>query len=280
MLSEMNLTLSGGNLAIKMSGNSGKRILALHGWLDNAASFDDLGPRITNTQFVAADWPGHGLSSHKGPGFPYHMIDYVGVILSILEELRWKSCVLLGHSLGGSAACLFAGAFPERVEKLILLESAGPFSSEAEGLPDRVRKAYTELVIPAKKKNPVYPTIEEALAVRMKGFAANPVLLRKIVERGLMPVKGGFSWRSDPRLKHESPQRLTEEQVLSHLRRITCPTLLITGKDGIKVPGSFYEIRKQSIQKFKEAEVLGQHYPHMDSPEEAARLINEFIASA
>lgn len=279
MIQELTLKLEFGDIAIRTSGNSGKRILALHGWLDNAATFDNFSPLLKNVQFVAMDLPGHGLSSHKAPGYPYHMIDSIGVILSVMEELHWKSCILMGHSLGGAISTLFAGAFPEKTEKLISFEALGPFSAEADVFPDRVRQSFTDLVLTKQKKLPVYASVDQALDTRMKGFQAERNALKKVVERALKPTKGGFTWRSDVRLKQESSQRLTEHQILAMLGKITSPALLIEGKSGMKFPGSEYEIRKSAVKNLSVVEVVGQHYPHMDSPEECARIVQSFIDS-
>ena len=46
----------------------GVPVLALHGWLDNAASFDALAPQLPETRLVALDLPGHGGSEPRPPG--------------------------------------------------------------------------------------------------------------------------------------------------------------------------------------------------------------------
>jgi len=80
----------------------GPRILALHGWLDNASSFDRLAPRLLErlggtATLVALDFPGHGRSDSR-PG-PLYFFDHVEAVLEALEALQWPSCHLVGHSL-------------------------------------------------------------------------------------------------------------------------------------------------------------------------------------
>jgi len=80
----------------------GPRILALHGWLDNASSFDRLAPLLLErlgdaAMLVALDFPGHGRSDSR-PG-PLYFLDHVEAVLEALEALKWPSCHLVGHSL-------------------------------------------------------------------------------------------------------------------------------------------------------------------------------------
>ena len=99
-------------------------LLALHGWLDNAGSFDALAPLIcTHFHIVALDFPGHGRSAWRPAGTWYHYIDYVSDVIAVLEKLGWAKCSLLGHSLGGTVASVFAACRPSVVDKLFLIEA-------------------------------------------------------------------------------------------------------------------------------------------------------------
>ena len=58
--------------------------ILLHGWLDNAGSFDSLAPLLTSASprhsFLCLDYPGHGLSSHLPPGQMYHPLECIRYI--------------------------------------------------------------------------------------------------------------------------------------------------------------------------------------------------------
>src|SRR5688572_17059699 len=69
-----------------------RRIVGVHGWLDNAGSFDKLAPLLPPTvHFVALDLPGHGLSSHLPEGLSYDAYDMVTAVRRVAEYLDWKS---------------------------------------------------------------------------------------------------------------------------------------------------------------------------------------------
>lgn len=90
-------------------------LLALHGWLDNAGSFDALAPLLAaRWQVVALDFAGHGRSSHLAPGTWYHYVDYFDELRAVFDHFGWSRADLLGHSLGGTLASLFAALYPER----------------------------------------------------------------------------------------------------------------------------------------------------------------------
>ena len=119
----------------------GQPVLALHGWLDNAASFEPLAPLLAGIRLVALDLPGHGRSAHRPPGCPYHFVDYADDVLDAADALGWDRFTLLGHSLGGAIATLVAAARPGRVERLAMIEALGPLSEEPASLPARLERA-------------------------------------------------------------------------------------------------------------------------------------------
>ena len=63
-------------------GSSGSPVLALHGWLDNSASFDRLAPLLPGLRLVALDLPGHGRSEHRAASAAYHFVDWVADVLA------------------------------------------------------------------------------------------------------------------------------------------------------------------------------------------------------
>ncbi|XP_055663240.1 serine hydrolase-like protein 2 isoform X4 [Falco peregrinus] len=127
MFSELKFPVPWGHVAAKAWGSSeGHPVLCLHGWLDNANTFDKLIPLLPRgCYYVAMDFSGHGLSSHRPAGSPYHFLDYVTDVRRVAAALQWRRFTLMGHSMGGSVAGMFCSLYPEMVDKLILLESLG-----------------------------------------------------------------------------------------------------------------------------------------------------------
>ena len=262
-----------GKLAVKLWRDTGKRVLALHGWLDNAATFDGLAPLLKNCQIAALDLPGHGLSDHRPAGTTYHFIDAIPDIVSVTSALGWETFHVLGHSLGGSIALCFAGILPKAVETLVVVESLGPFTSEAEEFPQRVANYLEELKTLSEKKMPVYASAEEAATSRQKAGDLTQASALVLASRGLKKVDQGYTWRSDPRLKLSSLHRLTEEQLRACLKRIEAPTLFIRASSGPQYPGELAKSRLQCIRNLQTKEIPGRHHVHLDSPETVAPLL-------
>ena len=135
-----------------------RKILCLHGWLDNSASFHLLAPRLAaatcslqdqstadsiETEIVALDLPGHGLSSHKGKdGPPQLLSEYCYYVSEFLEEMGWDDkIILIGHSMGAGISTTFAASFPDLVDSIILLEGAGPIARRCEDTSKHIRNA-------------------------------------------------------------------------------------------------------------------------------------------
>lgn len=258
----------------------GMPVLALHGWLDNAASFVPLMEHLPQPM-VALDFSGHGLSAHRPDQAATHYVDHVRDVLAVLDQLGWSRCILLGHSMGAGVATLFAGCFPERVEKLVLIEGLGPPTSPAKDVAVTLRRAIDDMQVLAGKKKPVYETIDAAVEARCKGFGGlSAPCSRLLCERGLMVVDGeggGFTWRSDSRLRLTSSLRLTEEQVEAFARAIQAPTLLVVGEQGMGGQGQF-EHRLDWINGLTLVRLEGRHHLHMENPAAVAEAISGFLA--
>ncbi|NXE77843.1 SEHL2 protein, partial [Cochlearius cochlearius] len=133
MFSELKFPVPWGHVAAKAWGPSeGHPVLCLHGWLDNANTFDKLIPLLPRDRYyVAMDFSGHGLSSHRPAGSPYHFLDYVSDVRRVAAALQWRRFTLMGHSMAFLfLSCCFISPqfcflYPEMVDKLILLESVG-----------------------------------------------------------------------------------------------------------------------------------------------------------
>lgn len=256
-----------------------RRVLALHGWLDNAASFDAVAPRLAGLRLICLDLPGHGRSEHLGPGQLYAFVDWVAWVHGVVEALGWERFGLLGHSLGAAIASMVAGTFPARVSRLALLEGLGPLSDDPEDGPSRLARSIEEQRRRQPPRMPVYADLEQA-ATRLQAAVRSLSLpaARVLVSRGLRAVEGGVTWRSDPRLRVASRLRLSEAQVLAFLRAIEAPTLLVRGTEGSPFAPEPMSARVAAVRDATVVELPGGHHLHLDHAEPVADALATFFA--
>ena len=232
---EVRLSLPHIELAAHLFGpEDGLPVIALHGWLDNANSFARLAPKLEGLRIVALDMAGHGHSDHRPPGAGYALWDYAYDVLQVAEQLGWQRFALLGHSMGAIVSLVLAGAVPERVSHLAMIDGVIPPTAKADNAAERLGMALqAQMNLQDKRKN-VHDSLGRAIAARMKGLVAvSHEAAQLLAQRGLMPVPGGYTWRSDSRLTLPSPVRLTEEQAMAFVQRVACPTRLVVAADGM-----------------------------------------------
>lgn len=270
---EVRLHLPHIELAAQIHGpEEGIPVIALHGWLDNCASFARLAPKLPGLRIVALDLAGHGHSDHRPLGAGYALWDYVHDVLLVAEQFGWQRFSLLGHSMGAIVSLLLAATFPERVLRLALIDGLVPPTSEADTavatLADSLRG---QLALPAKRK-PVYPSLERAAQVRQRGVGlVSPEAAELLAQRGLMPVPGGYTWRTDSRLTLTSPLRLTREHVRAFVMALSCPARLILAEQGLLVHrDGLQELLAQTAISFDQ--LPGGHHLHLDD-ERGAQLV-------
>lgn len=263
---DASLLVRGARVALRMWGeDAAPPVLAMHGWLDNAASFDAIAPLLTGHRVVAVDLPGHGMSDHRPPGLPYHYVDWVTDVTAIADTLGWQRFSILGHSMGAGIGCLFAGTFPDRVRSLVLLDGLGPLTAEAPDAPERLATSIRRLLA-ADAKTPKPLVSRRFAAERMCEVVPGLSLsaAEHLLERGMREVDGGVVWRADPRLRVPSLFRLTSAQVHAFLSRISCPVLIVRGLDGYPLEGDWI---RQQVACFSNVEVVslpGGHHVHLD----------------
>jgi len=271
---EIRLTLGHIELAAHLFGPAdGLPVIALHGWLDNANSFARLAPHLKGLRIVALDLAGHGYSGHRPVGAGYALADYAHDVLRVAEQLGWARFGLLGHSLGAIISVQLAGALPERVSHLALIDGVIPPTLSEQDAAERLGLALqAQLRLEGKRKS-VYATLEEGVEARMKGMVAvSREAAELLAQRGLMPVPGGYSWRSDSRLTLPSPTRLNQDQAMAFVKRIACPACLVVAADGMLARHT------QLLEQlpFEQVTLPGGHHLHLNDTEGAALVADCF----
>jgi pimeloyl-ACP methyl ester carboxylesterase len=253
------------------------RVLCLHGWLDNAASFIPLAPLMERLDLVSIDLPGHGFSEHRHSSTRYHFVDYLFNIDATLDALGWSDCHLLGHSMGAAIAATYGAGAPERVRSLTLLDTMGPISVSAEGTAKRLQRSLIKNrrgTVAIRKFN----SIEEMVEARRQVSDLSRSAARLICYRAARQAGKHFEWRSDPALNWISSLVMTDEQALDLLRYIVAPTQSYTAT--FESPWSSrakLETLKEAIAHARHHTLEGHHHFHMDEPEKIAETLQEFI---
>ena len=277
MPKEFSLASDVGNIAFKVwNEDLADRVLALHGWLDNLATFEPLAAKLTHMRIHGCDLPGHGLSDHLVQGPPYHIIDSAYDIHAILDALKWDDAHIIGHSMGAGIAMVYAAADPASIKSLVLLEGLGPLSSPPEECVDRLQTHMRQRRRLKGKRMPVYENEIQGIAARVAAAEISETAARLISQRGLKKVDGGFTWRTDARLRTRSPQAFSEEQVCAYIRNISCPVLFIRARQGFPFGDAILEGRMRCFQNLEYYELDGNHHVHIDRADEVASIIEGF----
>ncbi|MEO6154109.1 MAG: alpha/beta hydrolase, partial [Thermomonas sp.] len=229
---EFHVDIPMGRIAGLRNDGTGPRVLALHGWLDNAASFIPLAQHLHGIDLVAIDQPGHGHSAHLPPGTDYSFVGAINAILDVADALGWERFALLGHSMGAGISSLIAAACPARIEQLVAIEALGALAEAPDHTVARMREAVAAHRAMAGKQMRIFADIATAVrarmhATRVPGSGLTEPLVQLLVERGLVEVEGGYAWSSDPRLTLPTMTRMTEAQVENLVTGISCPAKVI-----------------------------------------------------
>lgn len=256
----------------------GERVIALHGWLDNASSFEPLAGHLPDLDIVALDLAGHGLSDHRPAGQHYHFVDFVSDLIAAADRLEWDEFSLLGHSMGAGIATLLGASFPQRVRRLVLIEGLGPWGDDPRDCASHLAEATRQILAPEKPRSYRPMQLEALIRSRMQAGELTSSSARLLVERNTRYDNAGrLLWRTDPRLRYRSPIYITEQQAQAFLRAISAPTLFIRDQAG-KVPTHYHwDQRQQLIADLRIEQLPGGHHLHMERPGPVAEVIRQFL---
>ena len=219
-------------------------LIALHGWLDNAASFRPLSELLTDYQLIALDFAGHGKSDHRAIGAHYHLIDNIQDLHEAITALALPEVNIVAHSMGGILAAMYAACFPGLVKKLVVIESFGPLTMEPETGHEQLRKSI-ESRIESAAKTPRHPgSMETAVKARMMAGKMQKKSADLLMQRNIDVSGESLRWSTDPKLRTISSMRLTEEQANNFISQVTCPWLAILGSYGFEKLTVNFEKRK------------------------------------
>lgn len=259
------------------------KLVMLHGWMDVAASFQFVVDALrSDWHVIAPDWRGFGLSSNASES--YWFPDYLADLDAIIDVYAPDApVVLVGHSMGGNVAGLYAGARPHRVSRLVLAEGFGMKATEASHAPKRYARWLDEVKEGASLKP--YTSFAEVAQRLMRN---NPRLSQEKADFlapywARVTTEGRIELAADPRHKWVNPTLYRLDEAIACWRNITAPTLWLWGEDA----GWMQEFAKDTTQRWDERRAAfarltectiaaAGHMLHHDQPARFAQLVEDF----
>jgi pimeloyl-ACP methyl ester carboxylesterase len=260
-------------------------VLLLHGYMDVAASWDAVARGLASEalRVLAPDLRGFGDAPRVSAGTSYVFADYIADVGGLVDALAPSGPLfVVGHSMGGVIGTLFAGTFPDRVQKFAMLEGLGPPDSTFEDAPDRMR-AYVEGLRKYGRESAERPLQDLAEAVRRLALNHPHVPEPVLKERAPLLVRpladGRVAWRFDPLHRVRSPIPFYAAAFRAFAARVACPVLAVSGGATGYHPTDEAE-RLSAFRDLRVAEIEGAgHMMHWTRPDELAALLRPFLAA-
>ena len=213
--------------------SEGVPMLLVHGFGNEAHIWDDFAPHVAgHYRVVALSLRGHG-DSDWDPEKRYDYSNHVADLERVTEQLGIERMVLVGHSLGGRVAMLFAGLHPERLAGLVIVDSAPELDVRGT---TRIRMEVAE------HQAPVFANIAEYENLLAHNYpAATPEALKRMARSSLKQNDDGtFELKMDTAYRGKDGPRLGPEEMASReeehtrnmwaaLEKLPCPTLVVRG---------------------------------------------------
>ncbi|CAB3236605.1 unnamed protein product [Arctia plantaginis] len=290
---EIEIPVPWGHVAGRWWGPRDKQpIIAIHGWQDNAGTWDNLIPLLpVNTAVLCIDLPGHGLSTHYPPGMLYYIFwDYIVLVRRIVKHFKWSNVTLMGHSLGGAISFMYAASFPDETEKIICVDIASPAVREPSVMVKSTGFSIDKMLeyehLP-ENKIPCYGYDEmiDIVCDAYKGSISRENC-KILMKRGMTPTpahtkKQGYLFKRDLKLKVSGLAMMSIETALEYASKVKCKVLNIRALPGQRWEKLDYYL--SVIEKLKETaevqyvEVEGTHHVQLEAPQNIASIIEEFL---
>jgi pimeloyl-ACP methyl ester carboxylesterase len=262
-------------------GDAGDVVLLLHGFLEHAHVWDWVAPRLAEAgcHVFALDWRGHGDSDWIGAGGYYHFADYVADLWGVVRAVG-GTAALVGHSMGGGAAILYAGTEPERVTALVSIEGIGVPDSKPEKAPERFATWLRDMEdVATRTRSPLtLDAAVERIRARFPRFSSD--VARHMGWWGTREQDGRRVWKFDPLHQTRAPQPTSAAQARAFCRRVACPVLYVGGTEsGSWLPDDDLSERLTALRARRITIEGAGHHPHLERPEVLSRVVIDFLGS-
>ena len=263
-----------------------RTVVLVHGFMDAGGTWDLVAPALAaqGLRVLAPDMRGFGDGARAPKGSYYHFVDYVFDLADLVDALApGEPIALVGHSMGGTIATLFAGTFPERVARLAVIEGVGPPDNPFEVGPIRMR-GWIEQVRASRARGHSQPTFSpddalRRLAANHQGVAEE-VLAHRLPHLAADAGAGRVAWHFDPLHRTTAPMPFFANLLIEFIKKVTCPVLFVSGgPKGYHPPDEAQRLAAFAHLHRAELPEAG-HMVHWTQPEALAPLLIEHFRVA
>ena len=260
----------------------GPIVLCLHGILEQGAAWSEVAIRLAQKGYrvIAPDLRGHGRSDRVGKGGSYNLIDFLGDIDAIVENLAGRAFTLVGHSLGSVLGAVFATVRPQRIKNIVLVETILPTVNDNDDPATQLANQLDYLASPPE--HPVFPNVEaaaERLRKATPGISKSLAML--LAERITEPWEGGVRWRWEPLLRTRtgiSFNGIGRSRYLGLLKKIKVPITLIYGDKSNYNRQEDLRKQQEAMPNAKKVVIPGGHNLPLEAPSALAKIISSAVA--
>ncbi len=260
-------------------------LIFLHGWLDHGASWNSVGVELSTKGYhcLALDHRGHGHSDHLPPYEEYHFVDYISDLQAWIASMKLTRFVLVGHSMGGTIASIFAALSQSSPEQCILIDGLGPTHESPAEATHRLKLHLSQRTRHSRHRPMTFETACQKLQ-RAHPFLCTDSLeleCRRLIRTIDAPdAPPSYTWRWDPRHRHKAAIGFSLPRFLDILGHIDVPTHCIFGKNSWYVQLPDLPSRLKAISTLHtNIQLPSGHSPHLECPTLLSEAIHDCLQS-
>ena len=259
----------------------GNQVLCIHGLTANCRCWDVIASSLApENTMLAIDLRGRGLSDKPSTG--YSLQHHIQDIFCLLDNLKQKKIVLLGHSLGAFISLAFAASYPERTEKIILMDGGGQLTQ------DQWDKVTLAIKPSLDRLGQIFPSFDAYVENMKRAPFLQPwsQVLENYFQYESEAVESGVRSRINPANIQEEVQNIQQEVPSKYYPKVTCPVLIlratngILSRDDLVLPESAVDKMVSEIPDARRIDIKEtNHFSILLQPNEKRdRAIQEFLA--